>query len=172
MRQSKAIEHSRNGWEGLHLNPWLSEPHLDLAQRDALLALNHLPQSIGMRLKERTAVTANLARGGAAGLAHPLHQLHSGRGAHLEALRRLPGGTALRDRADNPLAQVLGHRCRHGELPCSHPQHSEIRSPDSRQPLTALEPVSPVSQPDRDDAPGLVCELVPSLTAVAENVLV
>ena len=138
MQQAEAVEHIRNGRERLHLNPSLSKPRLDLAQRDALLALNHLPQSIGIRLKERTAVTAHLAGCGAAGQTHPLHQLHSGRGAHLEALRRLAGGTALRDRADNPLAQVLGQRCRHGKLPCSHPQHSGIRSPDSRQPLTAL----------------------------------
>ena len=91
MRQSKAVEHIRNGRESLHLKPSLSEPRLDLAQRDALLALNHLPQSIGIRLKERTAVTAHLAGCGAAGQTHPLHQLHSGRGAHLEALRRLAG---------------------------------------------------------------------------------
>jgi len=39
----------------------------------------------------------------------------------LEPLWRLPGATALRHGADNPLAQVLKERCRHGELAWSHP---------------------------------------------------
>ena len=49
---------------------------LDLAKSDALLALDHRPQGVGMRLKERTTIAADLVRGRAAGLAHPLHQLH------------------------------------------------------------------------------------------------
>ncbi len=91
MRQAETVEHVSNRRERLYLDPLLCKPGSDLAQGDALLAPDHLPQGIGMRLKQRTTRAADLGWCGAAGLAHPLHQLHGGRRAHREALRRLPG---------------------------------------------------------------------------------
>ena len=91
MRQAETVEHVSNRREGFHLDPLLYEPRLDLAKGDALLALNHLPQEVGMRLKKRTTIAANLVGSRAAGLTHSLHQFNSGRRADLKALRRLPG---------------------------------------------------------------------------------
>ncbi len=91
MRQAETVEHVSNRRERLYLDPLLCKPGSDLAQGDALLAPDHLPQSVGMRLKQRTTMAADLGWCSAAGLAHPLHQLHGSRRTDREALSDLPG---------------------------------------------------------------------------------
>jgi hypothetical protein len=62
---------------------------LELDQRDARLRLDQPAQGALVRLKQWAAMPAVARRCGAAGRAHPLHQLDRGRGADREAACRL-----------------------------------------------------------------------------------
>src|SRR4051794_21428254 len=66
-----------------------------------------------MRLQDRPAMAADLGRGRAAGLAHPLHQLDRRRRTHRKPLRRRASGAPCFNCVRDPLAQILRHRCRH-----------------------------------------------------------
>ncbi len=72
-------------------------------QRDPSLARHDGPQVVRVLLQQGTPVAANLRRGRAAGLAHPLHQLDGRRGAHGKAAGRLPDRAAIFDSPHDPL---------------------------------------------------------------------
>jgi hypothetical protein len=86
---------------------------LELGQRDVRRRLDQPAQVGFMRLEKRAAIPAVARRRGAAGRAHPLHQLDRARRADGKA----PGGLAHRaaalDRTHDPHPQVQGDRGRH-----------------------------------------------------------
>jgi hypothetical protein len=62
VRQAQAPEHEVNGRERLHLNPAALQFGLDLAERDAGLALHQGAEQILMRLEHRTTMAADAGR--------------------------------------------------------------------------------------------------------------
>jgi hypothetical protein len=116
VREAEPAQHrpDRRQRAGLKATPDQLVP--DLGQRDARPCRRQLAQQILLAGKQRLAVAADLRRLRAAGRAHAPHQLDRRRRADLEPSRRPAGRTALLDRADQPLAQILGQRCRHHSL--------------------------------------------------------
>jgi hypothetical protein len=108
VRQAEAVEHVGDGRERLHLDPSLGQLGLDLTKRDALLLRRHLPEGIGVGLEQRAAVAPDLGGCGAAGSAHPLHQLDGGRRTYRKAFGRSPDRAAVRHRPNDPLAKIAG----------------------------------------------------------------
>jgi hypothetical protein len=137
MRQAKPVEHVGNGGERLHDDPAGRKRRLDLTKGDPSLAQHDGPQVVRVLLQQRTPRAADLCRGRAAGLAHPLHQLDGRRGAHGKAAGRLPDRTAPFDGPHDPLTQVLGQRRGHDQLHRSHPStlESEHLIPCKTEPL-------------------------------------
>jgi hypothetical protein len=82
------MQHVGDGGQRLHGDAAGVQGVAHLFQRNPGLARRNRPQRVGMRLQDGPAMAANLRRGRAAGLAHPLHQLDRRRRAHREPLRR------------------------------------------------------------------------------------
>jgi hypothetical protein len=110
------MERVGDGRERLHHHAARMERIAHLLERHPGLALDDRLQRLGMRLEDRPAITADLGRGCTARFADTLHQLDSRRRAHLKPNRCSSGRSSAFDKPDDPLAQILGQRCRHREL--------------------------------------------------------
>jgi hypothetical protein len=106
VRQPEPAQHERDGRERLDLDTALTQGNLKLGQRDAGPARHKGADEIGGGLQHGTAVTTDLSRRRAAGLAHAPHQLDGRRRTDLETIRRLPRRVPRLDRAYNPAAQI------------------------------------------------------------------
>jgi hypothetical protein len=106
VRQAEPVQHQRDGGQRFDLDAALAQGSLDLSQRNAGLTCHKGAEEIGVGLQHGAAVTANLPRRRAAGLAHPPHQLDRGRGAHIKAHCRLASRRAALNSAHDPTAQI------------------------------------------------------------------
>jgi hypothetical protein len=69
------MQHVGDGGKRLHRDAAGVQSVTHLLERDPGFARRDRPQRVGIRLKDRPAMAADLGRGRAAGLARPLHQL-------------------------------------------------------------------------------------------------
>ena len=94
---------------------------LELGQREVGGRLDQPAQLALVRLEHGPPVPAVPLGRGAAGRAHPLHQLDRGRRADGKPPRGATDRAAALDRADDPQPQVHGDRCWHGHFPGVQP---------------------------------------------------
>jgi hypothetical protein len=106
---------------------------LDLGQRQVGRRLNQ-PAQLGFVGREHAPpVPAVARRRGAAGGAHPLHELDRSRRADRKPPRRLADRAAPLDRTHDAQPQVHGDRCRHDDAPGGLNRYCRITGVDSTQ---------------------------------------
>jgi hypothetical protein len=90
---------------------------LEFGQREVRRRLDQPAQVGRVGLEHGPPVPAAARRRGAAGGAHPLHQLARGRGADRKPPRRFAARASAFDRTYDAQPQVHGDRCLHDDIP-------------------------------------------------------
>jgi hypothetical protein len=104
-----------------------------LGERDVRGRLNQPAQLALVRREQRAPMPAVPRRRGAAGRAHPLHQLDRCRGADGKAPRGGADRTAALDCAHDSLPEIHGHGSRHGDISVASTAIERITGVDPTQ---------------------------------------